>query len=130
MLRLVSRSRARLPRTLQACLSVRLSTATSDCAAAVGVLTSIAHWRLGEAGLEKNFEFGTRPVAERFCLQALDLRVRARRDFTVAAEHAPSATVRVSVLSERGGKVAAEQVAVAAALDDIAAELQLGSRWK
>ena len=75
MLRLVSRSRARLPRTLQACLSVRLSTATSDCAAAVGVLTSIAHWRLGEAGLEKNFEFGTRPVAERFCLQALDLRV-------------------------------------------------------
>jgi hypothetical protein len=105
-----------------------------DVAPGVGVLTSIAKWRLSAAALEKTFEFRDATTTARFVDQANDLRARARRPFSVAAApggkaaevaippEAPAAAAGAGALGE-------EQLALANAVDEIGATLQLQGRW-
>jgi hypothetical protein len=111
-------------------------------------LTSFAKWQLlDDSGpaIKKVFSFKDSWTGERFVLGAEDLQARARRPFTITNLSAssvggkglggknnkgPPMDVEITIPAEKETKVLGEeQVALANAIDDIGATLQLGGGW-
>lgn len=99
------------------------------------VLTGIAHWVFESAAsgaetLRKNFGFRDAPDAARFRLQMQDLQHRAKERRINIEE--PSEMDRVLVIvqgTSARGQIGRNDIDVAFAADDLAANLQLKGRW-
>ena len=119
-----------------ACRALRAPQGVSSSAiASIELLTGIAKWRLCAPplpALEKTFAFRDKATAARFRVQAADLQSRARRPFSLAPDASDtSVIVRIPPASAAmsGGELGDEEVAVANAVDDIGAHLQLAGKW-
>lgn len=81
----------------------------------------------------KSFNFKDDRTASRFQDQIADLRSRARRPFAHSILPSDPKTVVISIPGEASGadagKFGDEQVALALAVDDIGAALQLQTGW-
>lgn len=102
---------------------------------AVDVLLNVAQWSSDAkgAGLTKSFQFKDARTARQFVDQVADLRSRARRPFSHSLLDSDTKSVVLSIPVEASGadagKVGDEQVALAHAVDDIGAALQLQTGW-
>lgn len=102
----------------------------------VSMLMSAAHWKRGADGLlTKAYEFRDGKTADRFFAQATDLLVKMQSNPNQLAIDGKVVTLIVAAISKGAAQKGFSrqplqgEIDVALAVDDVAAELQLGGRW-